>query len=402
MTGTVPPAAVAGLRRLPGHPAAFFGTGAAARLNAVLAAAGARRVLLVHGPSYATGPAARLTRPGRAGYEVHHFGDVRPNPELGHIEEAVRVIRQLRPDAVVGIGGGSSMDVAKAASVLAAQDADPADCLGTPDLVCRERPGRLVLVPTTAGSGSELTRFATLYRDGRKLSLDTAGARADVVLVDPELTATVPVPTTVAGALDAFSQAVESSWARAATPQSLEWAEEALHTLLPALRQLADTGRPAEVRHDLSLGAALAGAAIDVTRTTAAHALSYALTSRLGLPHGVAVALHLRWLIGRHAAATSRECPSPGVRVLHGRVAEIRRTVRAHTGREPEELLADLLQAGGHPADLADLALPAGDWADVVAEALHSGRAMNNPCTLTPEDVLGRFVRPSLTEGASR
>lgn len=300
--------------------------------------------------------------------------------------------RRVRPDTVIGLGGGSSMDVAKAASVLAAQDAEPAVCLGDPGQAYRPRRARLILVPTTAGSGSELTRFATLYRDGRKMSLDTDHARADVVLVDPALTAGVPGPVAVAGALDAFSQAVESLWARAATPLSRQWAWEALDTLVPALARLARTGDPAGVRASLALGAALAGAAIDITRTTSAHALSYALTSRLGLPHGVAVALHLRWMIARHAAATDDECPAPGAPALRRRIAGIRQTVRGHTGGEPEDLVTGLLQAGGYPADLGVLGLRAADWSDAVTEALESGRARNNPCLLTPDDVLGRLT----------
>ncbi|MFE3605703.1 iron-containing alcohol dehydrogenase [Streptomyces goshikiensis] len=341
MTGVdLPMPGAAGLRRLPGHPAAYFGSGAADRLGGLLTEFGARRVLLVHGRSYDTSGAARVVAAWHGSLEVHHFGDVRPNPGISQVEEAVELVRTVRPDAVIGLGGGSSMDVAKAASVLAAQQDVPTDCLSRPGLVDRPRFGLLVLVPTTAGSGSELTRFATLYHEGRKLSLDTPLARADIVLVDPVLSSTVPLPVLIAGALDALCQAVESIWSLAGTEQSRHWAGEALKALLPALGHLADGGSHTapEIRYSLALGASLAGAAIDISRTTAAHALSYALTSRLGLPHGVAVALHLRWLLGRHSAAAAAECPPPRGAAVSPTVAPVRPPGRGLNRPAPQEL----------------------------------------------------------------
>ncbi|MYQ97005.1 MULTISPECIES: iron-containing alcohol dehydrogenase [unclassified Streptomyces] len=385
----------AGLQPLPGHPAAYLGEGAAGRLGAVIEALGGRRVLFVHGPtSYRRSGVGELVERWAGRYRVEHFDGVRPNPRIAQVREGVALARRFGPDVVVGVGGGSSLDVAKAVAVLGAQPADPLDCLRDPGLVTRPRSAALVLLPTTAGSGSEMTRFATVYVEGRKHSLDLAQARADLVLVDPRLTSSLPRRDSVASGLDALAQAVESYWSVSADGGSRALALAALERLLPPLAHAARTGSFTDpgVRAGLAHGASLAGAAIDLTRTTAAHALSYELTARLGLAHGTAVALHLDWLMARHAALTEAECRHPeGAPGVRRRVATVQRLAEEATGGSVELLVRRLLTLGGQPAGLRELALPARSWRQPLTAALTSNRAGNNPCVLTEDDVL-RFL----------
>src|SRR4030095_4225368 len=281
----------------------LLGRGAAARLVPILDEVGARRVLVVHGRAAPGRPAATAVLDAvRAGRTVTRFGDVTPNPDLGQANRAVDAAREFRPDAVVGLGGGSVLDVAKIAGVLWAGPGR-LDRLAPASIPART--ASLVLMPTVLGSGSEMTRFATVYIGATKHSLDHPAARADVVLIDPDLAAGVPVPVGVPAALGALVQAPVSYWAVGGTPPSRACAERALERLAPVLAGLRTTASFADpaVRADIALGAALAGAAIDETRTTAAHALSYALTARRGVAHGAAVALHFRWLLAHHGAA---------------------------------------------------------------------------------------------------
>ncbi|MFD3872131.1 phosphonoacetaldehyde reductase [Streptomyces sp. NPDC058623] len=380
------------LRRLPGHPAAFAGPGALGRLPEVLAALGARRVLVVHG-----GDAFR-----RCGAEaevdalknrmtVARFGGVRPNPDLATVEAAVAAAREFSPNAVVGIGGGSSLDVAKSVAALYGQSATVYQCLRDPTLLKSRDGCALVLLPTTSGSGSELTGFATVYVGEEKHSLDNPVLRSDVALVDPGLTASLPGPTAVASALDALSQAIESYWATAATADSRQLAQGALEELFPALSQVTDqrSFTDPHVRERLAVGAALSGAAINRTRTTAAHALSYGLTARLGITHGVAVALHLRWLLGHNAAARPDDCRHPdGPERLRRLVADVQEHSLRETGSRVEPLLEQLLALGGHPRALADLSLSPRTWAPILDRSLDSARAGNNPRQVTTGDVL--------------
>ncbi|MFF8991087.1 iron-containing alcohol dehydrogenase [Streptomyces sp. NPDC014983] len=391
----LPDAVCTGLQRLPGHPAAYLGEGAADRLGTVIEALGGRRVLFVHGrTSYRRSGAGESVEGWAGRYRVAHFDGVRPNPRIAQVRDGVALARGFRPDVVVGVGGGSSLDVAKAVAVLGAQSADPLDCLRDPRLVTRRRSAALVLLPTTAGSGSEMTRFATVYVEGRKHSLDLAQARADLVLVDPRLTSSLPPRDFVASGLDALAQAVESYWSVSADGGSRALALAALERLLPPLARAADTGSFADpgVRAQLAHGASLAGVAIDATRTTAAHALSYELTARLGLAHGTAVALHLDWLMARHAALSEDECRHPeGAAGVRRRVEIVQRLAEETTGGSVEPLVRRLLSAAGQPVGLRELALPTHGWRQPLTAALASNRAWNNPCVLTEDDIL-RFL----------
>jgi alcohol dehydrogenase class IV len=154
----------------------------------------ARRVLIAHGlRSYRAGAAAVAVDGLDA--EVRCFAGVHPNPDVEQVREAVALAREYSPDAVLGIGGGSAMDVAKCVAVLAGCTGDPKAYLLEPGSLPDRRTTTLVQVPTISGSGSELTSFATVYIGRRKFSLDHPSALADHVLIDPDLAATVPVPT---------------------------------------------------------------------------------------------------------------------------------------------------------------------------------------------------------------
>ncbi|MER6958017.1 iron-containing alcohol dehydrogenase [Streptomyces sp. NPDC000618] len=271
-----------------------------------------------------------------ARHEVEHFDGVRPNPGIEQIRAGIATMRRFGPQAVIGIGGGSSLDVAKSIAVLAVQRRSPEDCLRHPEVITEERRCALVLMPTTAGSGSEMTWFATVYIEGRKYSLDVDQARVDLVLVDQDLTESLPIGDSVSTGLDALSQSVESYWSVSATPVSQALALEALGKLLPA-----------------------------------------------------AVALHLPWPLERHAEVTDPDCRHPqGSAAVRDAVADIENIAQAQTGRGIRQLTGQLLALVGRPARIEQLALPADRWLDTMTAALASGRAANNPCVLTAADVL--------------
>ncbi|WP_053760228.1 phosphonoacetaldehyde reductase [Streptomyces sp. AS58] len=386
-----------GLKRIPGHPAAYVGRGSAERLGDALAQLHVKRLLVVHGrTSYERSGAHRFITALSGRHEVEHFDGVQPNPGIEQIRAGITTMRRFGPEAVIGIGGGSSLDVAKAIAVLAEQRRSPEDCLRHPEVITEVRRCALVLMPTTAGSGSEMTQFATVYVEGRKRSLDVDQARADLALIDQDLTESLPLGDSVSTGLDALAQSIESYWSVAATPASQTLALDALGRLLPALALAADTGvfSDPRVRTELAHGASLAGAAINISRTTAAHALSYDLTLRLGLAHGTAVALHLPWLLERHARLTDPDCRHPqGSAAVRDAVADIENIAHTQAGRGVRQLTEQLLALAGRPTGIEQLALPADRWLAPMTAALASGRAANNPCVLTVADLL-----PLLTE----
>jgi alcohol dehydrogenase class IV len=371
----------AGLRRLPSHPAALFGRGASGRLAELFDALDTRRCLVVRGnDSYVRcGVAASVDDAGR-GRQLRFVQAAPWQTTVAGVSAALETVTEFQPDTVLAIGGGSALDLAKAlVNLTPAKPAELASAIA--DNRVLSRTVRLILVPTTAGSGSELTRFATLWDGARKLSLDAAGLRADVALIDPDLVASAPKAVMVAAAADALCQAVESRWAVAATETSRGWAEQAYRTLLPAVAAGCDRGALEDpvLQEQLMLGASLAGAAIDVSRTTAAHALSYPLTARLGLPHGAAVALYVPWLIGHNHAVTEADCRSPlGVTGLASQVDRLDAEAVELAGTELGVLIVGLLGLASFPTSPAELTLDEQTRSELL-QMPESPRMANNP-----------------------
>jgi len=365
------------LRAVPGHPAAWFGRGAASRLEQVFDAWDVRRCLVIRGEASYRGCAELVERAGR--WRQLWFVRARPQVGITEIAAALAVRAKFRPDTILGIGGGSVLDLAKAVANL-----EPAGDL--PDAITENRLAtrtvRLVLLPTTAGTGSELTRFATVWDGPVKRSLDGEDLRADLALIDPELAGSAPGPVAVAAAADALCQAVESSWAVAGTEQSRQWAEQAYQVLVPAVAAGCARGSLTDpaLREALAWGAALAGTAIDTSRTTAAHALSYPLTGRLGIPHGAAVALQLPGLIEHNRAA------GPSDNGLIQLVDRLQDQCQQQAGTELAGLLRRLLSLGGFPTQLAELTRTGG-WQEDCLALLDSPRMRNNPRRLTRADL---------------
>lgn len=263
--------------------------------------------------------------------DAQTFTEFHPNPAVGQAVAAARLCRSFGADLVVGLGGGSALDVAKAARVL------PADAHEAAGVIAGRRPvaaslPELLLVPTTAGTGSEVTSFATLYQGHHKVSLDTPAARADVAVVDSALTDTCPPRLTWTCAFDCLAHAIESLWSVRSTAFSRDRAVAALRALLPVLRDADDLPGRAE-RDALSQAATLAGQAISITRTTAAHAMSYPLTAHLGVPHGLACALNLTWLIPLVEGARPEQVTDQrGAAAVGEAVGTLRAAFGAHGG----------------------------------------------------------------------
>ena len=251
-----------------------IGAGSIGRLADILAALAPRRVFLVSGKSsFADSGAAPHVMRATAGMDVLHFTDFGRLPLHEDIQKGIEVYQVFSPDVVVAVGGGHVIDVAKAINHYTAK-----------------RP--LVAIPTTAGSGSQATRFAVIYKDGQKASLESDDILPAFAIVDSALAASLPAQVAAASALDALCQSVESLWSRGATAESRGYADRALELLVPNIVAAVERRDPAALEV-VAKAAHLAGKAINISKTTACHAFSYGLTYRFGVPHGMAVAVFL-------------------------------------------------------------------------------------------------------------
>ncbi len=223
--------------------------------------------------------------PRRTGIRVTRFSGFQPNPQYDSVVEAVRQFREEECSLVVAVGGGSAIDVAKCVKLYA--ELDPSRCY----LEQEPAPNgiRLLAVPTTAGSGSEATRFSVLYRNNRKLSITHDMCMPDAVLLDPAVLDSLPEYQRKSTMLDALCHALESFWCVHATEQSRGYAGQAIKDIFSNLEgYLQNT---AQGNAGMQQAAYAAGRAINITQTTAGHAMCYQLTSRYGIAHGHAAAL---------------------------------------------------------------------------------------------------------------
>lgn len=201
------------------------------------------------------------------------FSGFTPNPKMEEVMDGVEVFKASGCDTILAVGGGSPIDVAKCIKKYSESDAP------------------IIAIPTTSGTGSESTHFAVVYENGNKLSVAAPDLLPDIVILEPATLKNVPEYTRKATMLDALCHAIESHWAKKATPESKGYAEKAIELILKY--KDAYLANEEEGNRGMMEAANLAGQAINISTTTAAHAMCYKITSMYGFQHGHAAAICL-------------------------------------------------------------------------------------------------------------
>ncbi len=365
------------------------GAGSIASVGPLLDHYGARRVLLVTSPGlWVKSGAEEALAPFLATREVFRLVAT-PNPTAEDVAEGVRLLLDARCDLILAVGGGSVVDLAKMVNVCAHADAPAEACIrGEAALGARQLP--LLAVPTTSGTGAEVTHFSTVYIDGVKYSLADPSMRPDHVILDPLLTASLPPYLTACTGIDALSQAIEAYWSVNSTDESRAHSTAAIRLIAPAL-ETAVNAPDAEAREAMLMGANLAGKAIDVARTTAPHALSYLMTSRFGVAHGHAVGVTLGAVFEYNSEVESADASDPrGPAFSHDRIDELCTLLGCDTAAEARTRLTSLMQRVGLKTRLRDLDITRADVPGLVA-GVNASRLGNNPRAFTRES-MGRLL----------
>ncbi len=264
-------------------------------IKSIIAEHRLRSILLVTGQSsYENSSACAVFSELSKTIAIQRISDFDVNPSF---EDVVRIKQSLNLedyDAIVSIGGGSVMDFAKLLLFYAQAPIDiPIENTGKSEL---NKSKIHIAIPTTAGSGSEATHFAVMYKNGIKYSIAHKGLLPHQVVLDSSLTSTKPKHLTACSGMDALCQAIESLWAKNATAESKQFAKEAIKLIVPTLLNV--TNEPnAELRERMLSGAHLAGKAINLSKTTAPHALAYYLTKKHGISHGEAVGINIDFFL---------------------------------------------------------------------------------------------------------
>jgi alcohol dehydrogenase class IV len=358
-------------------------SGDSARLAAILARARAGRVLLfTGGASYESSGAASAIGPVLDRVAVERISSVTANPTLEEIESAIDAFHAFDPDLVIAVGGGSVIDLAKAVRLLANQDELVRDLVvGLAD----PRPATipLVAIPTTSGTGSEATHFAVVYVDGVKYSLTHDSCRPDFAILDPLFTYTLPRRLTAITGLDALSQAMESLWSVQSTRESQTFARRSLTLAFSAIGPAVHRPSPRS-REDMFRAAHLSGRAIDISMTTASHALSYDLTINHGVPHGHAVALTLGALLEFNAGVTTDDCLDPrGVAHVTGIINEILSILGARDAAHGRRIIEELVASLDLDPTLEGVGAGTEQSRTQLVQSVNAQRLANNPRRLT-------------------
>jgi alcohol dehydrogenase class IV len=234
------------------------------------------------------------------------FDDFDPNPQLKDLKKGVALFRSGTFKLIIAIGGGSVLDMAKLISVFAHQNKDYEDLIKGKRRF-REVKTPLLAIPTTAGTGAEATRFAVQYINKTKYSVEHALMQPEYAYLSSAFSISAGPYLTACTGLDAFCQAIESVWSIHSNAESESFALNALNLIWNNLnRSVVSQDRMA--KENMQEAAWLAGKAINITKTTAPHALSYAFTSFYDLPHGHAVALSLPFFLSYNYGLTSNDC----------------------------------------------------------------------------------------------
>lgn len=222
------------------------------------------------------------------------FTDLSPNPLLSEVCNAVKIIKENDADFVIAMGGGSCMDVAKFACSMAYASGDIRDYFYGRKLFEAKKVS-LILVPTTAGTGSEVTSVSVCNDEinGIKAPMNHKNFFADIALIDPELTLSVPQNVTADTGIDALSHALEGFWSKNHQPISDMFAFQSCKLILDNLLDAYNNGQNTVARQNMSLGALYAGLAFALTKTAGCHACSYPISINYKLSHGQACGLTL-------------------------------------------------------------------------------------------------------------
>lgn len=280
-------------------PRILFGPGRLAELPECLATLGATNVLIVTDPGIvAAGHIDRATAfLTAAGIRATVFEGSHMNPTETDIEVCRDFAKTIKPDALIGFGGGSSMDTAKGCNFLLHNPGRMSDYMGYG--LAKNVMLPLIAIPTTAGTGSECQSYAIVSRDDthEKMACGDPKALARYAILDPELTASQPQGIATLTSLDALSHALESAVCTKRNAISSAFSTEAFHLIASAIRDVLTGTADHETRGRMLHGAALAGCAIENSMLGAAHATANPLTAHFNIPHGLAVTMMLPHVI---------------------------------------------------------------------------------------------------------
>ncbi|MEM0002489.1 MAG: iron-containing alcohol dehydrogenase [Desulfurococcaceae archaeon] len=281
----------------------IFGIGAVDTLEDELKILNAKKILLVTDKVVGKiDPVSKIIHDIRnEGLSITIYDEIESEPLLEYAEKIADFARKTEPEVVIGIGGGSVLDLAKIASIAITNPGKIRDYIGVNKVKEDGKP--LILVPTTAGTGSEVSPASVLIVDSVKESIWSPKLFASTAVVDPSLTVSLPRKLTAVTAMDTLSHAIEAMMSVNSTPLTDSIAKEAIRLVWRFLRIAYKDGQNLKARSGLSLAATLAGIAFSNAGLCAGHAIAYTFASDYKLPHGLSCGIALPYIMAYNLPA---------------------------------------------------------------------------------------------------
>jgi alcohol dehydrogenase class IV len=347
---------------------------------------GGSKALIVTDPGLASAGLAQVVQDALhdTHIEVGVFDKVEPEPPARVVDECAKVVREGMYDVVIGIGGGSSLDVAKGSAIMATNPGAILDYVGLETI---HKPGLpKILIPTTAGSGSEVTRslVVTDEQENTKKVVSSSFLIADIAILDPMLTLSMPPHVTANTGMDALVHAIESYVSVSSTPFAEILAIEAISLIAHNLPSAYSKGTDVTARYNMLLAANIAGLAFASGRLGAVHGLAYVLGNEYHIPHGRSNAIMLPHVMDFNKTGKLRKF----ARIAEAMGENIEGLSMYDAAEKAVEATKRLLNAVKIPFRLSEYGISRGDLPKLVEGGMKQARLfIPNPRDLTEEDV---------------
>ena len=360
------------------------GIGTLSQLSDIRAEFNAKTVMLVTGKaSYSASGAKNTVDNVLQDDTIVHFSDFDVNPKIEDAERGVARAIEAGVDLIVGVGGGSVMDMAKLIKAFYTHP-ERSNELAKGEVAMTDPGIPMVLIPTTAGSGSEATHFAVVYIGFDKYSLASQLLLPDAIILDGLLIKSASPYQMACNGLDALAQAIESAWAAGSTEQSREYSFRAVSLCKQYLKAVLEPGASEDALQGMMEASNLAGKAINISKTTAAHAWSYAITSHHSVPHGHAVWLTLPRIFEIHATASPEMVTDPrGMKHFQAIMTRLMDIWGIVSPEDSGRHLKSYLQAINIESGMEKLGANTAEKREFLSKQVNIQRMSNNPVGLT-------------------
>ncbi len=360
-----------------------FGKGRVNEIKNIASSLGCKKGILVASPFFFKSGLAKKIMEESDGMLVASYGDVSPNPDVTEVDACADIIRQNNIEFVVVIGGGSPMDCAKAAASVSLTKDSIRKYHGT-GISLPEEHLPLIAVPTTAGTGSEVTCVSVLsdHANGKKAPIVSNGFYPVAAIIDPELTYTMPPAVTAGTGIDVLSHAIEGYWSKGHQPICDALAIHAASLVFKYLYRAYTNPDDEEAREKMCEASVIAGLAFTLPKTTSSHACSFPLTNIYHIPHGEACGLTLDYFVRINSKGEGAE-----------RVEYLADRLEFKNASDMADAIFSLKKKMGLRCDLKDLELDEKQIKELVTISRHPN-LYNNPVEITDEmlDEMYRYL----------